>query len=363
MLGPLIIAGSHRSGTSMTARYLHACGLFLGDDLLGAAASNPYGHYEDREAIRIHSDIFLSNMTDWTLDRRMSPFVPDGIWRRMEEYLEKRQVGHRLWGFKDPRVCHFLPLWKSLAPDMKTLIIYRDPVECVRSMNRRHAEDFARSNGGRRTRFYWEPDLALKIWSVSNAQLADYAEQHPEGVVVVNHRSLANGFPLSEALNERWGLDLDRRDTREDYDVALGAPANRALRVAERENGRVAREVWERLVRLEQSMPGRSGEAPDAQLRIRHDEDYGKILMENELLQFENAFVRRRLHEVNQVTKRVGDARAAHQKDRRALARKKRELRDARRSYEAIVNSTSWKATAPLRAASRGLRRLLRAIG
>jgi hypothetical protein len=352
----------------MTARYLHGCGLFLGTELLGAAESNPYGHFEDLDVIGIHNDIFLANMTDWTQDRRMSPFVPEWVWGRMESYLERRQVAHRYWGFKDPRVCHFMGLWKGLVPDMKALIVYRSPAECVRSMNRRHAEDFARAKAAKRSRFYWEPDLALRIWTVSNAQLADFAERHPDDVLVVNHRRLAGGLRLSEMLNERWGTEFEPRDTRVDYDTALGSSSDRALRVADPENGRAARAVWERLTRIEREAgggdmggPGANGDGDGngAQLRVHHDGDYGKILMENELLQFENAFIRRRLHEVNREARLDAEARAAHRRDRKALARKTRALKKARRDRDAVLASSSWKLTAPLRAATRRLRRLL----
>jgi len=38
----LIVAGFHRSGTSLVCQVLHRAGLFLGYDLLGAVFSNPY---------------------------------------------------------------------------------------------------------------------------------------------------------------------------------------------------------------------------------------------------------------------------------------------------------------------------------
>ena len=44
----ICIAGAHRSGTSMLARLLHACGLYLGpkDALMPPQADNPDGFWE-----------------------------------------------------------------------------------------------------------------------------------------------------------------------------------------------------------------------------------------------------------------------------------------------------------------------------
>ena len=43
------VAGAHRSGTSMLARLLHSCGLYLGPDtdLMPGRADNPDGFWEN----------------------------------------------------------------------------------------------------------------------------------------------------------------------------------------------------------------------------------------------------------------------------------------------------------------------------
>lgn len=337
----------------MSAHYLHACGLFLGDTLLGANDSNPYGHFEDREAMAIHDDILTANMTNWMLDHRISPFVPDDIWHRMQAFVEKRQIAHVTWGFKDPRVCHFLSLWKSMIPDAKVLIVYRNPIECVRSLNKRHAQDYARANKGSRSPFYSEPDLALKIWTISNSLLVDHAEKNLDDVLIVNHRTLANGVFLSKLINDKWGFDLETRNTRENYDPELGMPASRPLRVADPENGKLASLVWDRLMKLEHETAGAGNGAAGADIRFSHDGDYGKILMENELLQFENAFVRKRLHEARQSENRIRETRHEHDLKLQEYDLKlhdcERALEEARHAHREILDSTFWKLSGPLR--------------
>ena len=57
----LIIAGMHRSGTSLITHWLNECGLQLGDDFLGAGLGNVDGHYEDLEFLKLHEEILEAN--------------------------------------------------------------------------------------------------------------------------------------------------------------------------------------------------------------------------------------------------------------------------------------------------------------
>ncbi len=61
MSDQLIIAGFHRSGTSATAQLLRQAGLFIGDELLDANSSNPYGHFEDREIVTLYDQSLADN--------------------------------------------------------------------------------------------------------------------------------------------------------------------------------------------------------------------------------------------------------------------------------------------------------------
>ncbi len=46
---PVVIAGMHRSGTSLVASYLSSLGIGLGDRLLSADANNRHGYFEDAD--------------------------------------------------------------------------------------------------------------------------------------------------------------------------------------------------------------------------------------------------------------------------------------------------------------------------
>ena len=47
-LSPIVVAGMHRSGTSLVAGYLQSLGVDMGARLLAADHANPRGYFEDR---------------------------------------------------------------------------------------------------------------------------------------------------------------------------------------------------------------------------------------------------------------------------------------------------------------------------
>ncbi len=287
----------------MTAKYLAESGVFLGEELLGANFFNPHGHYEDLEVIRLHDRLLQDNGTDWTVDRRIVPRVGDDILKEISELVERRNVQRPLWGFKDPRVCQFLPLWKSVIPDSKVLILFRDPTACAESLHQRHAIDAARHPAHKFRPFYEKPDLALKIWTVSNEALADFAEAFPEDTLVISHRNLLAGFPLGEEMNRRWGLEMKPANMARIHDTKLGRRAGGVLRVSNPAIAKRTRNVWNRLVRLEEktlmSSDGKPTDHPPFRLEPAPHADM--LLMEAELLRFENEYLRKAISGAGQV--------------------------------------------------------------
>lgn len=206
----IIVAGFHRSGTSSVARLMHAAGLFVGDDLIGALPYNPYGHYEDRAIVRLHNHILLDNGINWQVTEDFVPLVNPVRWRDMEEIVAQRRRAHRLWGFKDPRVCLFLPAWKHLMPSAKVVFSFRHPAHCSYSLSRRHAVELLTET--RRAdvhrRFFEVPDLAPRMWLVYNRALLAFAERYPDDVIAIGFESLLRGFPLIGLVRRTWGANL-----------------------------------------------------------------------------------------------------------------------------------------------------------
>ncbi|WP_273888038.1 sulfotransferase [Rubrobacter naiadicus] len=248
----LIIAGFHRSGTSLTAQLLHRAGLFLGYEMLEANPSNPYGHFEDREVVDLHQQILGDNDLTWQVAGPLLPVVGEARWRWLREIAERRNAEHRLWGFKDPRVCHFLGLWKYVLPDAKVLVVYRHFADSTYSLARRHAQNLFDGEGPAELhrRFWSEPDLALRMWLAGNEALLAFARTHPQDTMVVSMRMLQDGFPLIRALERRWGLGLSDVPVGEVFDT--GATTSRSGRQPVSDRGLIGRvrAVWRELEAL-----------------------------------------------------------------------------------------------------------------
>ena len=139
---PICIAGMHRSGTSMVARLLQACGLFLGPkDELGFDSNNGEPHFENVRFVALNDQILRRLGGSWN----NPPEFPEG-WEQMPEVgpltaqakkLIKRLSVQYYWGWKDPRNSLTLPFWRRIVPDLRVVICLRNPLEVARSLRER----------------------------------------------------------------------------------------------------------------------------------------------------------------------------------------------------------------------------------
>ncbi len=221
----LTVAGFHRSGTSLLTQLLHRAGLFVGDDLISEDTTNPYGHFEDWEFVRLHKALLADNGFTWQVDRPLLPYIAPDRWAHMAHLVERRGLSHTLWGFKDPRSCFFLPAWKHLIPDLKTIVIYRHWADSAYSLERRHASHLLERKGpvALHRRFWERPDHALLMWVEQNRALVRYARAYPDDTLVVAVSALEQGLPIIDLVNAAWDLGLEALPTSETFDPnALG---------------------------------------------------------------------------------------------------------------------------------------------
>lgn len=140
---PVIIAGMHRSGTSMTTRLLNLCGLYLGreEDLMPPMKDNPEGFWENIKFVGINDEILSSLGGRWDspplleVGWEKSPLLTDITHRARQVISEISQQS--IWGWKDPRNSLTLPFWKKLLPNSKIVICLRNPIEVHRSLSQR----------------------------------------------------------------------------------------------------------------------------------------------------------------------------------------------------------------------------------
>jgi hypothetical protein len=230
----LIVAGFHRSGTSLVCQLLHRAGLFLGYDLLRPAFSNLRGHFEDTEVLNLHQQILADNGRTWLVSEPFLPVITGSRWQDMERIIQRRNAEHELWGFKDPRVCLFMMIWKYLLPNARVLLVYRHFSDTTYSLGRRQSTElFSNPMGPQRMyrRFWEEPDLALRMWLTHNEALLKFAHAYPKHTLAVSLDMVRSEFPVVRAINRRWGLGLDEVPASEVFDPAVtdGRPGKQPI--------------------------------------------------------------------------------------------------------------------------------------
>ncbi len=224
MSDQVIVAGFHRSGTSLVCQLLHRAGLFLGYDLLKSAFSNLHGHFEDTEVLNLHQQILDDNGQTWLVSEPFLPVVTQSHWQRMGQLIQRRNTEHDLWGFKDPRVCLFMMIWKYLLPNARVLLVYRHFSDTTYSLGRRQSTElFSNPTGPQRMyrRFWEEPDLALRMWLTHNEALLTFARAYPEDTLAVSLDMVRSEFPVIRAINQRWGLGLNEVSASEVFDPTV----------------------------------------------------------------------------------------------------------------------------------------------
>jgi hypothetical protein len=137
------IAGMHRSGTSMIARMLNICGLYLGKetDLIQGTNDNPEGYWEHAKLSEINNQILNRLGGGWDIVPQIEPgwasqnILDDLKINALQEIqmLSEKQP----WGWKDPRNSITFEFWEELIPDLKYIICVRDPYEVYRSLVKR----------------------------------------------------------------------------------------------------------------------------------------------------------------------------------------------------------------------------------
>jgi glycosyltransferase involved in cell wall biosynthesis len=177
----LVIAGMHRSGTSLLAALASEAGFDMGARLLPAGPGNPGGHFEDLDFVELH-DAALAARGAAALavapDFSFAPAVAEVEAAR--ELLRERQAKPR-WGFKDPRATLFLDFWAERLPEARFLLLYRHPVEVILSLLRRGLDLDAMA----------EPASALRCWEVYNERALAFRREHPERCEIWDLRALA----------------------------------------------------------------------------------------------------------------------------------------------------------------------------
>ncbi len=218
---PLVISGFHRSGTSLTSNLFSNAGLHIGKELLGAAPSNPYGHFEDVEVVAFHDRILKKSGSYWQDSFDFVPIFEKDDWTWLLNYGCRKTV-YPVWGFKDPRICLFLPHWNQVFQDMRVLYVYRSCIECVHSIKRRAAKDLRENRVVNINRRFWlSDDLAVKMYLLYASSALRFLENFPGEACVIELDDVLQGRDVVKEVRENWGYALADANIRDIYDSSV----------------------------------------------------------------------------------------------------------------------------------------------
>ena len=205
----LIIAGFHRSGTSMLAQELHNAGLFVGENLMPPSLANIDGYYEDLDIVAIHDRILECNDTDWQHCENTDFKVPLTYEQQINNIADKYTRKHCQWGFKDPRSTFFLNKWYKTLKNPYTIIVYRHYNETTESLLHRESRHLLSHVNPSALRFWKESELANKMWLAYNQKLVQHALDNPDTTIIVSHKALLEGLPIISILDDKFDIKLN----------------------------------------------------------------------------------------------------------------------------------------------------------
>lgn len=173
---PVCITGMHRSGTSMIARLLQRCGLYLGagGDLLPPAPDNPNGFWEHAEFVNINEALLNDLGGGWDYPPPLPDDWPDqppvAELHSRARALVASFEGKGLWGWKDPRSSLTMPFWRRILPGLRVVLCLRNPHEVALSLRQRSRHSYA---------------LGMSLWQAYNRSVLDTVD--PDACLITHY--------------------------------------------------------------------------------------------------------------------------------------------------------------------------------
>ncbi len=149
----------------MLTKLLHTCGLYVGpeSELMPAQADNPDGFWEHLRFVALNDELLSELGGAWDLpprpDENFTSARLDPL-RLKAQLLIEQFDSVSVWAWKDPRNSLTLPFWQQLLPNLKILIVVRNPLEVAHSMRERNGTSYS---------------LGLRLWEIYNRRLIEAA--------------------------------------------------------------------------------------------------------------------------------------------------------------------------------------------
>lgn len=221
----LLLLGMHRSGTSLLAHLLHRVGAALPPDIIGPGRGNPFGHWEPKNLVKINDHVFDVLKRRWDDVRAI-----DGSWFHSEcaadlSELIRGQILHdygqaQLLLIKDPRICRLLPLYLSALQnlDLEPLVILqlRPAQQVIQSLARRDG---------------LAPELTALLWARSILEAERWSRDCSRVWVTLDNILTAPGAAL-DRIAEQLGISWPIKPSTLEFNQITGTTGDSAVDVA-----------------------------------------------------------------------------------------------------------------------------------
>ncbi|MBV6631911.1 MAG: glycosyltransferase [Alphaproteobacteria bacterium] len=213
----LLIAGMHRSGTSLVTRLVNLAGADLGGDMLPAQDANPKGYWENLSCFKIQEALFDHLGLAWNTPSALPADAFDGgIGGRAVEDLAaviEDEFADPIAAVKDPKICRLIPIWQRVATatdrDLAVILSLRHPMAVINSLIKRDGMGF---------------NNALLLWLRHTLE----SERDSRGMprVVIDYDDCLRDWRstigrIGKGLDLEWPVSLD--DMAEDADAFVAS--------------------------------------------------------------------------------------------------------------------------------------------
>ena len=144
----VVVAGMHRSGTSVLTQVLVSLGCDAPKTLMAADEHNASGYWESTRIQELNDALLESAGSSWD---DWEPLNPDWLasaaaaefGERAQALLQDEYGASRLFALKDPRICRLLPFWcdaiRQFGAEPRIAVVLRNPLEVAASLAERDA--------------------------------------------------------------------------------------------------------------------------------------------------------------------------------------------------------------------------------
>jgi hypothetical protein len=346
----IVVLGMHRSGTSLVTRVLHELGCHVG------AVDWEKGHFEQAEVIAIN-DALLAGAGDYRwFDADPASFPAHEecgteLIGRIEAVVQALNTD-RPWVLKDPRLCVTLPWWKAHLSTPLYVLVLRDPTEVAMSLQRRNRMPL---------------DLGKTMWESYFRSALLHSADAPR--VLVKHHDLLRDpvesiHHLASRLESMGVTGLRAADTT-DWTSTVDPKRWRERALADAQTLTAEQRV---LVSALESgdLPALPSLTPHSETTRRMLGVYREVSNELDISHELRPALRKSSRALQQMKGSVQAVQSRQAQLNRLkiekLHKKVASLKAKVASYDTRLNnfrrSTSWRVTAPLRAAGRFMRRV-----